>query len=527
MSVPATNASAIGAAATSARDRSFRRKLIYLAIIVALLMPLFWLSQPATQATADGKGQPGGVLARLREKYKLSQTELGQIDPTSETIRLATLGMRGVASTTLWWKGMQFQMKKDWTRLRATLDQISKLQPHSIAIWRYQAWNLSYNVSVSFDDYHDKYYWVIEGLKFMLTGVRANEYEPRLYWDVGWFAGNKIGKADEAKLYRRLFRKDEDFQAVCMPSDGAPPNNIDTTDNWHVGKAWFRASEARINPPRHPVRGMAEVIYYSDAPLWQIYYADNLEKDGTFDRKALIAWKQASREWKDFADMSIPSEDTHFRLSDKELLEKKAQDDVAALDKLAPGMRDKIAKEKLKKLAPDELKAWETPAEKRTDPQHNLVRDITDKLEIKHDEVARRVTGADRQEAMRLAKEAMQCAFEAGDINRERMKVNFDFWRTRCDAEQTADGLAGRKAIYDADVAFSKGDLIHAGPLYEEGFKAWRKVLDRFPLLVDDPNTGGDLWSDVLRYLRCLNQDEKQLPKAFILQDIVDKHGKK
>ena len=71
----------------------------------------------------------------------------------------------------MWWKATQYQMKKDWTRLRATLDQISKLQPHSIHVWRYQAWNLSYNVSVAFDDYHDKFYWVIEGLNYMLDGV--------------------------------------------------------------------------------------------------------------------------------------------------------------------------------------------------------------------------------------------------------------------------------------------------------------------------------------------------------------------
>ena len=96
-------------------------------------------------------------------------------------------------------------MKKDWTRLRATLDQISKLQPHSIHVWRYQAWNLSYNVSVSFDDYHDKFYWVIEGLNYMLDGVRMNDKEPRLYWDMGWFISNKIGRDDAAKYYRRLF----------------------------------------------------------------------------------------------------------------------------------------------------------------------------------------------------------------------------------------------------------------------------------------------------------------------------------
>ena len=154
-----------------ARGRSRRRKWIYGVLIIALIVGLFALSMPATLGTKELRGQPGGVLAQYRDTHRLSQTELGQIDPTSETIRLATLGMRGVAGTTLWWKANQFQMKKDWTSLRAALDQISKLQPHSILVWRYQAWNLSYNVSVAFDDYHDKFYWVIQGLNHLLEGV--------------------------------------------------------------------------------------------------------------------------------------------------------------------------------------------------------------------------------------------------------------------------------------------------------------------------------------------------------------------
>ena len=80
-------------------QRSFVRKIVYLAAIVVLLVPLYLLSRPATPARQGGEGSPGGLLARIRDKEKLSQAQLGQIDPTSETIKLATLGMRGVAAT--------------------------------------------------------------------------------------------------------------------------------------------------------------------------------------------------------------------------------------------------------------------------------------------------------------------------------------------------------------------------------------------------------------------------------------------
>ena len=76
------------------------------------------------------------------------------------------------------------------------------------------------------------------------------------------------------------------------------------------------------------------------------------------------------------------------------------------------------------------------------------------------------------------------------------MKVNFDFWRTRAKAEQTADCLAARKAINDGDTAYAKGDMIRARPKYELGLNLWRKVLDdpEFHSLVDDVSLGGT-WS--------------------------------
>jgi len=54
--------------------RSFIRKVIYLVIIAILILPLFWLGQPATRGTGDAKGSPGGYLAQMRAKNNLSQT---------------------------------------------------------------------------------------------------------------------------------------------------------------------------------------------------------------------------------------------------------------------------------------------------------------------------------------------------------------------------------------------------------------------------------------------------------------------
>ena len=539
---------------TSARVRSRRRKWLYGLLMIGLIIALFTLGRPSTLRTETVEGQPGGVLAQYRDQHGLSQTELGQIDPASETIRLATLGMRGIAGMTLWWKATQYQMKKDWSRLRSTLDQISKLQPHSILVWRYQAWNLSYNVSVSFDDYHDKFYWVVEGLNYMLDGIHANDKEPRLYWDMGWFISNKIGRDDCAKYYRRLFSgrrqpdgKDapdyvKEFREKFMPNTGFPPTCRDREDNWHVGKAWFLAAENKIAPPRYPVRGMAPVIFYSDAPTCQFYYADQQEKDGTFGQVARLAWRNAEQEWREFGERWIDtSYDIPVQLNRREDLFDSAEEKKERLDAMAPGVRGELEREKRAKLAREECAVWDKyledldkyKKEKGSGKagtflvQPSVDVELRSRAEARADEIARRGPPARRQEAMKLAKEIERDEELALYVNRERMKVNFDFWRTRARAEQTEECLAARKAIHDGDEAYRKGDLVRARPAYKEGFDGWRKVLNvpEFRQLVDDVCLGGDLVDVIRRYQQCLYQDDEDLPEDFVLNDILEKHG--
>ena len=551
----------------TARERSRRRKMFYLVAIISLVVVLFALGFPSTVGTENAKGQPGGLLAQYRDKHELGQAGLGEIDPMSETVHLASLGMRGVGSSLLWLTAQEQQMKKDWTQLRATLDQITKFQPHSIQVWKYQAWNLSYNVSVAFDDYHDKFYWVIEGLNYLLQGVKLNDKEPRLYWDMGWFISNKIGKADESKYYRRLFagKKDvsasvadyrndsarddagrdyspeyvKEFREHYTPPTGFP-RGCDVRDNWHVGKAWFLAAESKIDPPKYPVKSMAEVIFYSDAPTCQFYYADNLEKDGRFDQVAVNAWKQATREWNRFAnnfDMQSSFSDLpqaellpRCTLDDKEKLDKQIAENAAALDKLAPGKRREIEKELRSKLTPEEGAAWEaakhTPPEKLTPRQNVLIMQIGDRMTVHDDMVANRAPPERRAEAKKLVKQIDLDRTAALRIEQERSKVNFDFWRTRAEAEASDDCVAARRAIHDGDEAFAKGDQIRARKYYEEGIPLWDKVLKRYPLLIPDPSLGGDLMDMIKRYEKCLAQDDLDLPQPFILQYIVDQHGK-
>ena len=230
---------------------AFWRKIILGILIGVLLIPLYWLSNPATNAAKGAKGSPGGVLARLRTDNKLSQANLGQIDPTSVTIKLSTLGLRGVAANILWEKAIDYQMKKDWANRGATLNQITKIQPNFINVWINQSWNLSYNISREFDDYRERYRWVIKGFEFLQQGMAYNEHEPRLWYEMGRMTSQKVGKADENVQYRRLLRKDDDFRdslpaKILNPSDNRYSPLIPAgmyagmIDNWLLGKTWYK-----------------------------------------------------------------------------------------------------------------------------------------------------------------------------------------------------------------------------------------------------------------------------------------------
>ena len=133
------------------QSTAFRRKIIYLVILVATLVPLYALGQPS-----DGTKDSGGQLASMRQEFGISESDLGEISPASETMKLASLGLRGVAATLLWEMAHDYRVTHEWDRLKAALNNIALLQPHYDTVWEHQAHNLAYNVSIEFDAYRQR-----------------------------------------------------------------------------------------------------------------------------------------------------------------------------------------------------------------------------------------------------------------------------------------------------------------------------------------------------------------------------------
>jgi hypothetical protein len=487
--------------------------LLALVAIAGLLIPLSALSQPADTTS------PGGKLARLRTAFGLAQANLGDVDPTSETMRLATLGLKNVAVTLLWDRVNHYKKVEDWTNLSAALEQMTKLQPNFYSVWDFQAHNLSYNISVEFDDYRDRYAWVMKGIEFLRQGIALNQRDPRLLGRMGWFIGHKIGKSDEKQQFRRLFKADDDFHGRDDPDRTLPER-----DNWLVSRQKYLAAQ-RLADSGAPLKTTA-LIFHSEPMMAAINYARATEEDGTFGPAARDAWKLAGEEMVRFAMREIPTSwDVPIRLGLREDELARAERIAGELEALLPGRFAALGQRLRDGLSAEQRQALATPPPDRSEAQQQLAAAAEAATRVTWPMVVREAPADVQPQAKELARRYVEAQETADIIDRYRDIVNFDFWRAACEAEVTEPALLAREKIWQADHEFENARLQPAKQAYEEAFAAWRQVLDASPVLRQDKLTADDMRDIVNRYRKLLEQLDEPFPKPFILQDVLDLAG--
>jgi len=494
---------------------SFIRKIAYGIAIAVLAVAMMWLSAPATTT------KEGGKLAKLRKEYGLAQMNLGEVDPASETIKLATLGLRGIAVNVLWEKANHYKKVEDWTNLTATLEQLAKLQPNFITFWKFQAWNLTYNVSVEFDDFKDRFYYVRRGIQFLQEGERYNVDHPQLLWDLGWFIGQKIGRADEHKQYRRLFKQDEyDFRPTG--------STLDERDNWLVGKEWYLKAIDAVDHKGQSLGRKSPRDFYSSPAKSQMNYAEAIEEEGAFD-KARLAWVKAAEEWRQFGKEVIEhSTGVKLRLGSQPDLEKSLAELRPKLDALLPGIRAKMLEEKRQELTPDERQLLDTPAGQVKPDQAEQRYALDQRMQITDREVAERIahdSPANEKQALLLANELERLETQLQYTINYKRDANYDYWQTRADFEQTTNALEARRLMFEARKKMDyDADPTTAKKLYDRGFAEWRKVIDKFPTILDEEAmTGEDLLDYIKKYRDVLIQLEETIPDDFPLWEVIEK----
>ena len=309
-------------------NTKFRTKIIYIAIMIALILPLIWLGRPYSKKKNGDESY--GMLAKFRFDENIVDAQLGEVDPGSSTMKLATFGMRGVALALLWNKSLEYEKKFDWNNVVVTSTQITKLEPRFIPVWDFLGWRLAYNASANQDDYRERYRWVIRGFEFLEEGTGYNNNAPFLYHKAGWTISQKIGIADEKVQYRQLFREDDEFHF----SDHRRRHRASTIaerDNWRFGIWWYQEAEKLFlaveknfldkkadnllnddqvkdyykGSKKLGIGEMSRPLFLVHSRMNLIHYADWYEQDGNFGERARIEWQKAEGAWDEFGKLSI------------------------------------------------------------------------------------------------------------------------------------------------------------------------------------------------------------------------------
>jgi hypothetical protein len=194
------------------------------------------------------------------------------------------------------------------------------------------------------------------------------------------------------------------------------------------------------------------------------------------------------------------------------------------IDELAPGVREQVRSDKLDNL-PAELKAaFEKPPDKRTPEEHGRAYQAEYQIAVTDREVLD-AAPRDAKPRLRTLVEIIEAdAGKAESIARNRGIVNFEYWRTRCEAEATDLAQGARKDVYDADKLASSGEkLDEARQLYERSWDAWAQIFEKHPKLIDNPEAQ-DLIESVERYRDLLGQLDEKFPLDFKLKNLLDAH---
>jgi hypothetical protein len=533
-------------------NRPLVRKIIYIAAIGVLIIPLSIISLPETRKSDGTIKNAGGVLSQLRDEHNLSQAKLTEVDPTSETMKLASLGLRGVAVNVLWSQAIEQKKNADYDGLASTLNALTKVQPNFVRVWEYQAHNLAYNVSMEFDDYEYRYTWVKKGLEFLKGGIRYNKQDHRITDNLGFFTGNKFGKSDENKSFRRLFREDNQFHDEM--SDRLDPQSYDVRDHghdsWKMAYQWYDYSRNMVaNGVARKKRN--DILFYMFRPAQLRNMGVSLQTE--FPTRSVIqeAWNDAHVEWMDYGNQElINSIGTRVTLEGTANKENELVRLREKLDGLVPpNTRRDLTMAMLPNspLSKEEQEEYTTLSEidvdqLSNDQQQRLRRlrgGLESLLQELDQQVALKASAENRTEAAEIIADINTIRAELRVIGRDAQTVNYGYWvtRTKTEAEQrTADaqlalheaGEVWKQSIYDDEFDFDyrtkKKTVTRKGAitLYEEAFKQWKPIFEENPELAD-----GQLSDRVAVYLKeyysMLNFTNREWPKDFPLQELIDK----
>ena len=532
-------------------NRSLIRKIIYIALIGVLIIPLSFIALPETRDTNGKIKNAGGIISRLRNKHDLSQARLTEVDPASETMKLASLGLRGIAVNVLWSQAIEQKKEGDYDGLNSTLQALTKIQPNFIRVWEYQAHNLAYNVSMEFDDYEYRYHWVKKGLKFLKGGIRYNKQDHRITDNLGFFTGNKFGKSDEKDSFRRIFRSDATFHEEM--SDRIDPEGYELReyghDSWKMAYQWYNYSRNMVDSG-DAKKKRNDMIFYMFRPSQIRNMGLSLQAEHPTGSVIQEVWRDAYEQWKDYGEQDlVNSLGVRVKLNGSVRIEDEIDRLRNKLDALAPeGTRRDLTQELLpnSRLTQDQQEEYKMLAELSADQfssdNQQRWRFLSTMLKTELDQLDQRIAAEAAKEnlvaATEIAGDIMRKQSELSTISRNNSTVNYPYWDSRTRTESENATVVAQQALHDAqqqwkqsvyedefdyDYRTKKKTITRKGAitLYKEAFEYWQPIMTANPRL-SDGQLGDLLVEHIKEYQKMLDFTNREWPKDFPMQKFID-----
>jgi hypothetical protein len=209
------------------------------------------------------------LLNRDREALDLTRVQpLENAPPVLAFTTVALGGFRGLISNMLWMRASALQDEDKFFEMAQLSDWITKLEPHFVQVWIFQAWNMAYNISVKFKDnspgeYPDRWRWVKRGIELLRDeGLRYNPNEVLLYRELAGLFQHKIGaNMDDAHMYYKqqwanematnVFGKlrDPNVEELVSPqTDDARARARALREKYKMDAAFMREVDRRYGP---------------------------------------------------------------------------------------------------------------------------------------------------------------------------------------------------------------------------------------------------------------------------------------
>ncbi len=148
------------------------------------------------------------------DREALGLTRVAPLENAPPMLAFTTValgGFRGLIANALWIRATELQEEDKFFEMAQLADWITKLEPHFVQVWTVQAWNMSYNISVKFKDFDDRWRWVQRGIALLRDeGLKYNPNETLLYRELSWQFQHKMGaNLDDAnKVYKQEWLKE-------------------------------------------------------------------------------------------------------------------------------------------------------------------------------------------------------------------------------------------------------------------------------------------------------------------------------